>query len=52
MLILKLGFAAMFLYALHEFLLSHGTPMGAHVITGALAFIIAIVVGLTKESFI
>jgi hypothetical protein len=52
MVILKLGFAALFLFALHEFLLQHGTPMGAHVITGALAFIIVVVIGLTKESFI
>jgi hypothetical protein len=52
MIILKLGFAALFLYALHEFLRQHGSPTGAHVITGALAFIIAIVIGLTKESFI
>jgi hypothetical protein len=52
MVILKLGFAALFLYALHEFLLQHGTPTGAHVITGTLAFLIIIVIGLTKESFI
>jgi hypothetical protein len=52
MIILKLGFAAFFLFALHQFLEIHGGPMGAHVITGALAFVIAIVIGLTKESFI
>ncbi|MFI5014050.1 MAG: hypothetical protein ACHQAY_17060 [Hyphomicrobiales bacterium] len=52
MIILKLCFAAIFLFALHQFLLGHGSPMGAHVITGAMAFLIAVVIGLTKESFV
>jgi hypothetical protein len=52
MTILKLGFAAFFLFALHQFLEANGGPMGAHVITGALAFVIVVVIGLTKESFI
>ncbi len=52
MTILKLGFAAFFLFALHQFLMTRGDPMGAHVITGAMAFLIAVVIGLTKESFI
>jgi hypothetical protein len=52
MIILKLGFVGFFLFALHQFLLEHGSPMGAHVITGAMAFILAVIIGLTKESFI
>ena len=52
MTILKLGFAAFFLFALHQFLEANGGPMGAHVITGAMAFVIVVVIGLTKESFI
>jgi hypothetical protein len=52
MIILKLSFAAFFLFALHQFVEAHGGPMGAHVITGAMAFLIAVVIGLSKESFI
>ena len=52
MIILKLCFAAIFLFALHQFLLQQGGPTGAHIITGAMAFLLAVVIGLTKESFI
>ena len=40
------------LVVLHEFLAAHGGEMGAHVITGAAAFIVAILATLMKESFI
>jgi len=52
MTILKLGFAALFLFLLHRFLSAHGGPTGADVITGAMAFLIVIIIGITKESFI
>jgi len=52
MVILKLCFAAIFLFGLHQFLLGHGTPTGAHVITGAMAFLLMVVIGLTKESLV
>jgi hypothetical protein len=52
MLILKLGFAALALLGLHETLLHYGDRMGANVITGAVAFLILLIIGLTKESFV
>ena len=52
MIILKLGFAGLFLFALHQFLLEHGGPAGAHVITGAIAFLIVLILGLTRESLV
>jgi hypothetical protein len=51
MLILKLGFAAVVLLGLHEFLLHHGERMGANIMTGAVAFLILLIIGLTRESF-
>jgi hypothetical protein len=52
MIILKLAFTGLALWGLHEFLLTHGTPFGAHVITGAAAFLLAVIVGVTRESFV
>jgi hypothetical protein len=52
MMVLKLGFIVAALVVLHEFLAAHGSAMGAHVITGAAAFIVAILFTLIKESFI
>jgi hypothetical protein len=52
MLILKLGFAVMGLLGLHEVLLHHGDEVSADIITGAAAFLILLVIGLTRESFV
>jgi hypothetical protein len=52
MFVLQAGVAAIFLFALHQFLLGHGNPMGADVITGAMAFLLVIVVGLTKDKLV
>ena len=51
MTIVKLIFAALFLFALHHFLELRGEPLGAHVITGAMACLIAVVIRLGEESF-
>jgi hypothetical protein len=51
MLILKFGFASVGLLGLHEFLLHHGDRIGANIITGAVAFLILLIIGLTRESF-
>ena len=51
MTIVKLIFAALFLFALHHFLELYGEPMGAHMITVAMAFLIAVVIRLGEESF-
>jgi hypothetical protein len=50
--ILKLLVAGITLFGLHGFLAAHGTPAGAHIITGAAAFLLAIIVGVTRESFV
>ncbi|SDR49983.1 hypothetical protein SAMN05444161_4757 [Rhizobiales bacterium GAS191] len=52
MTILKLVCTGLALWGLHQFLLAHGTPMGAHVITGAAGFLLAVIIGLSKESFV
>ena len=50
MTIVKLIFAALFLFALHHVLELRGEPLGAHVITGAMACLIAVVIRLGEES--
>jgi hypothetical protein len=50
--ILKLLAAGIALLGLHSFLAAHGTPAGAHIITGAAAFLLAIIIGVTRESFV
>jgi hypothetical protein len=52
MTILKLSCVVAVLFVFHEVLCAFGTRMGADVLTGAAAFLVVVIIGLTTESFV